>query len=125
MFDLTNYTLRLKLSAFMGSRVVELENREGVMEKGIFIPIGPNGVWHHRKSNTVHANCFVNELSFPTTSGASHYVLPKIPKTEIDKLHGLGYKVAVIGELYPTLGYKPEYAANKGKPTRLKIEDIK
>ena len=37
-----NYEMRMKLTKFIGSRIIESEDENNVIERGVFIPIDKN-----------------------------------------------------------------------------------
>ena len=84
-----NYTMRLVLTNFIGSRVVDFENEDGISEKGVFIPFEMNGL-HETERGNVAAHFFVTERMTATKDGSSHYVKLKMPKEYKDFLDKKG-----------------------------------
>lgn len=107
----TNYTMRLALTKFLGSRVVEIEDADGVMEQGIFIPLAMNGMHVTNKGN-VNAYAFVNERMTVSVDGSSHYIRLNIPPQYLKEVNKLGYELPYIGELKPH-NHIPKYQRDK------------
>lgn len=96
---MNNYVAKIKLSNFLGSKVVDLENDEtGELEKGIFIPIELNSLFLTPR-NQVIAWAFVNEKLHDTGDGFSHYLKLKTDKYHIKKLNDLGYETPYLGSM--------------------------
>ena len=91
-----NFLAKFKLSGFLNSRVMDIENDDGVMEKGIFIPIEMNELYV-TPNNQVIAWLFVNERVHDTGDGYSHYIKLKLSKKHIDYLRELGYDSPYVG----------------------------
>ena len=96
-----NYTLRFKLTSFIGSRVIEVENQDGDLEKGVFIPIDINGICQSPKTGHYFCDGFVNESFYTTEESYSHYIVQRRTAKDIEGLERLGYKPPQLGYLYP------------------------
>lgn len=105
--DFKNYVLRLKLLSFIGSKIVEIENDEGFMEKGVFIPLDINGL-HVTDRGNVSLYAFVTERLAAAKNGTSHYLRMKISREALQKLYDLGYENPYIGEMKPSFS-TPKY----------------
>lgn len=97
----TNYTLRLRLMQLLGSRVIDVENADGFMEKGVFIPLELNGL-----SVTKHGNvalyAYVTERMAATRDNSTHYLKLKLNRDSLKKINELGYSLPFIGEMTPS-----------------------
>lgn len=93
-----NYELRLILTKFIGSRVVDFENADGVLERGVFIPMDNNGLYE-KKDGAIEFSAFVTENMHSPNDHRSHYVKLKLPKDRIHKLEDWGYKAPYLGSL--------------------------
>lgn len=81
---------KFKLSNYINSRVIDIENDDGVMEKGIFIPIEINGLTLTPR-NQVISHLFVNEKLHDTGDGYSHYIKMKTNHKHVEELDRMGY----------------------------------
>lgn len=90
------YVAKLKLSNYINSRVVDLENDDGEIEKGIFIPIEINGLFLSPR-NQVISWLFLNEKLHDTGDGYSHYLRMKSDKKHVEYINSLGYNVPYLG----------------------------
>ena len=117
---MSNYLAKFKLSNYINSRVVEIENDDDVMEKGIFIPIEINGLTLTPR-NQVISHLFVNEKLHDTGDGYSHYIKMKTNRKHVEELDRMGYSVPYVGGMksseYVTQYHKNMYNYN---PTRVK-----
>jgi hypothetical protein len=117
---MSNYLAKFKLSNYINSRVVEIENDDGVMEKGIFIPIEINGLTLTPR-NQVISWMFVNEKLHETCDGYSHYIKMKTNHKHVEELDRMGYSVPYVGSMksseYVTQYHKKMYNYNS---TRVK-----
>lgn len=102
-----NYTMRLLLTNFIGARVIDFENEDGISEKGVFIPFEMNGL-HETERGNVAAHFFVTERMTATKDGSSHYVKLKMPKEYLDRLNNLGYETPFVGSMRHS-SIKPSY----------------
>ena len=85
-----NYMMNLRLSQFIGSRVVKLENQEGIEEQGVFIPFEQNGL-KLSKQGHVNVNCFVNMKTSVSFDMSTHYIIPRLNKEVQELQKELGY----------------------------------
>ena len=117
---MSNYLAKFKLSNYINSRVVEIENDDNVMEKGIFIPLEINGLTLTPR-NQVISWMFVNEKLHDTGDGYSHYIKMKTNHKHVEELDRMGYSVPYVGSMksseYVTQYHKKMYNYN---PTRVK-----
>lgn len=104
---MTNYLLRIALTNFLGSRVMEVEDQEGMMQKGVFIPFDMNGL-HETERGNVSAYFFVTERMTASVDGSSHFVKMKMKKEALDKINELGYQTPYVGDMRPST-FKPMY----------------
>lgn len=98
---MSNFIGLLKLSAFLNSRVVELENDDGVKERGIFIPEEINGLYISPR-HQVMTWFFANERVHDLGDGFTHYVKLKNTSKNIQRMKDLGYKVPLIATMRPS-----------------------
>lgn len=92
----TNYEAKLKLSNFIDSRIMELEDNDGNLEDCLVIPIEKNGLVVS-KTNNVYCTAFVNEKTYDTADGYSFYIKQKTNPAHVAKLDSLGYKTPYLG----------------------------
>ena len=102
-----NYTMRMVLTNFIGSRVIDFENEDGISEKGVFIPFDMNGL-HETEKGNVAAHFFVTERMTATRDGSSHYVKLKMPKESLDRINNLGFETPFVGSMRPS-SIKPSF----------------
>ena len=90
----TNYVLKFCLTNFFGSTIIEHEDGDGDMCKGVFIPIDKNDLRLGMK-NTVNAYCFVNKtmIAGKKYDWWSHYLKLKVSKNFANKLKSLGINI--------------------------------
>lgn len=96
----SNYNLRIKLTKFLGSRIIDVEDEDGILEKGVFIPLNMNGL-HITKKGNVNAYAYVMERVGIAIDGSSHYIRLSVPKDSLISINKLGYDLPYIGELTP------------------------
>lgn len=108
-----NYNLTFALTKFLGSRVVEMEDQEGFMERGIFIPLDMNGL-HVTKKGNVNAYAFVSERMGVSVDGSSHYIRLKVPQESLKAIKKLGYELPFIGSMTP-MNHTTKYQYDKMK----------
>jgi len=123
---MNNYVAKIKLSNFLGSKVVDLENDEtGELEKGIFIPIELNSLFLTPR-NQVIAWAFVNEKLHDTGDGFSHYLKMKTDKHHVELLDKLGYKAPYLGSMKTSTFYTQNQAKYENMNSdRVKNIDLK
>ena len=123
---MNNYVAKLKLSNFLGSKVIDYENDEtGEFEKGIFIPLDLNGLFLTPR-NQVIAWAFVNEKLHDTGDGFSHYLKLKTDKHHIKLLNELGYEAPYLGSMKTSTFFTQSQAKYEGlSDGRVKNIDLK
>ena len=96
----TNYVLKFCLTNFFGSTIIEHEDGDGDMCKGVFIPIDKNDLRLGMK-NTVNAYCFVNKtmIAGKKYDWWSHYLKLKVSKNFANKLKSLGINIPYMGNM--------------------------
>lgn len=98
---MNNYLCRFKLSNFLDSRIIDIENDEtGRLEKGIFIPLDRNDLFVTR-NNQVIARLLVLKRRF-TGDGNTHHIKPAYSKVHRDTIEGLGFSVPFLATMKPT-----------------------
>lgn len=102
-----NYTLRILLTNFLGSRVMDIENQDGIMERGVFIPLDINGL-HETDRGNVAFYAFVTERMTACIDGSSHYVKLKMNADSLKRINEMGYETPYIGNMRPS-NIKPSY----------------
>lgn len=93
-----NYEMRMKLTKFIGSRIIESEDENGVMERGVFIPIDKNCLFE-METGDVMVSAFVNEnmlTPYGNKNNISHIIKQKTNHKHAQKLKDLGYKGSLI-----------------------------
>lgn len=108
-----NYILRLTLTNFVCSRVIDIENEDGVSERGVFIPLDINGL-HVTDRGNVSSHFFVTERMRTAIDGGTHYVKMKINKDALNRMNELGYENPYVGDMRPT-SIKPSYQSEFSK----------
>ena len=73
MSNAKNYTMRFNLTGFLGSRVIESENSDGVIERGVFIPIEQNDLYTDPLSRNIMFEAFVNAKTYNSGDNKSLY----------------------------------------------------
>lgn len=88
-----NYELRLKLTAFINSRLIYHDDGRGHNVRGVFIPLDINGL-NVVDNKYVWALFFVNDHQSDTCvpEGFTHSILPMYNKSLHKKLRELGFK---------------------------------
>ena len=79
---MSHYVGKLNFNSLAGTRIMEIEH-DGIVEKGIFVPITPNGIvqWKDEMQLWFRAFGFHN----PKTR-FSHFLMKFIPRKDIKKL---------------------------------------
>ena len=94
-----NYTMKFVLTKLFGARVMEAEDEEGHMEKGVFIPLDRNDLRIDPKGN-VSVHCFVSKCFTNNKYDYwTHYIKLKSSPTFVKKMNSLGYKMPYLGNL--------------------------
>lgn len=119
-----NYNLAFKLNGFIGARIIEDENADGILEKGVFIPLDVNNLCETDKHN-VFAYGLVTELApAMARGGQSHYIAQSVPQEHIDRLQEMGYKVPYLGFMRRTGWHKmPKWGMEEYTPKNARNTD--
>lgn len=117
-----NSKLTIHLTAFKNARVVEVENDEGELEKGVFIPLNWNDL-HETRNGTVSCQLAMWERKNNYYYGQTHSIIPMWTGRFRDKMIELGCKADFIGYAQPfkTNNFKPY--ADPDKANVVNIED--
>ena len=97
----SNYTIRLKLTGFIDSSVIEVENQEGDLVRGVFIPIDINGIGRSERTGHYYFDAFVSECMYKSGDAYTHYVVQRRNAKDIEELARLGYTPPRLGYMYP------------------------
>lgn len=102
MSDIATYNiLKFKLTNFFDARIIEDEDLDGRVEKGVFIPLDKNGLVIS-KNNVVNAYAFVNKTFVASEEGWTHYLQLKARPEFVKKMNDLGYKkMPYLGNIKP------------------------
>lgn len=119
---MNNYLAKIKLSNYINSRVIEVENDDGEREKGIFIPIDINGLFLTPR-NQVISWMFVNEKLNETGDGFSHYLKMKTNSKHLDYINALGYTTPYIGVMR-SCSFSTKYHDTYSKMKSSKVKNI-
>lgn len=94
--DIKNYIIRVVLTNYYGSRVIDMENADGVIEPHVCIPMDSNNL---KKSprGSVSSYLFMNESDIPSQYGWTHYLRMKCATAFIKKMDSLGYSNPYMG----------------------------
>lgn len=94
----TNYCASIALTKFFDAEVIERENDEGNLEKGVFIPLDKNDlkVW----KGHVYSTFFINKCYHPKNPRATHYMTLYASKRFVQKMNSLGRKMPFMGTVY-------------------------
>lgn len=111
MIKHNNYTLRFNLTAFIGSKVVEVEDADGNMERGVFIPIDRNALYEDPRTKHVMCEAFVNAKTSNTFDSKTHYLKQKTSTAHVAKINEQGYKIPTLGSLWLNDRYAPSFQA--------------
>ena len=120
---MNNYLAKVKLSNYINSRVIEVENDDGEREKGIFIPIDINGLFLTPR-NQVISWLFVNERLHDTGDGFSHYMKLKSDAKHVEYINALGYTTPYIGVMRSST-FQTKYHDTYSKMQSKKVKNIK
>jgi hypothetical protein len=114
--------MRFNLTAFIGSRVIETEDSDGHLERGVFIPIDANYLYEDPKSNNVLCEAFVNANTYNSPDLKTHYIKQKTSVEHVAKINDLGYQIPKLGHLWLNTFYGPSYQKKTSLTTgRVKI----
>lgn len=120
MSKYNNYTLRFNLTGFIGSRVVEIEDADGRMERGVFIPISINALYEDEKTKHVLCEAFVNAKTHNLYDSKTHYLKQKTSVAHVAKLDELGYKIPNLGGMWLNTRYQPAFQLGATTGNRVK-----
>lgn len=109
MSKFANYTMRLNLTGFIGSRIEDVENADGIMERGVFIPIEDNALYEDPKTHHVLCEAFVTAKQTFAADGKTHYIKQKVPTGHVRRIDELGYKVPTLGNMWLNTKYRPSF----------------
>lgn len=122
MSKFNSYTMRFNLTAFIGSRVIEAEDADGHLERGVFIPIDVNCLYEDPKSNNVLCEAFVNANTYNSADSKTHYIKQKTSQEHVAKINELGYRIPKLGNMWLNTFYGPWFQKNASLDTdRVKI----
>lgn len=93
-----DFLLKIKLSNYINSRVIDIENDDGVLEKGIFIPIDLNGLFVSQR-NEVVSWVLALKRTFPAMDSFTHNLKITFNREQLNWLTNMGYKSPTIGAL--------------------------
>lgn len=91
----------LALTKFINADVIDYEDKFGVLQKGIFIPIKANGLF---KTQTGHymTTLTCRELEKPTQKGYTHNCVQYIDEQTRKELEKTKIEPQIVGYLRPT-----------------------
>lgn len=117
------FLVRIKLTNFINSRIIDQDNGDGHIEKGLFIPLEINGL-SKTSMNQVFAFGFVNPKMHDTGDGYEYYIKQMLSKDIMRKQFELGYTPPYLGNMRKT-NYKQNYKdiMFKFSEKRVKQED--
>ena len=116
-----NYTLRFNLTGFIDSRVIEVENADGNIERGVFIPIERNALYEDDRTKHVLCEAFVNAKASSPYDAKTHYLKQKTSIAHVAKLNDQGYKIPTLGSMWLNTKYGPSFQTKDTSPGRVKI----
>lgn len=120
MSNAKNYTMRFNLTGFLGSRIIDSENSDGIVERGVFIPIDDNDLYVDPITHHVLCEAFVNAKTYNSGDNKSHYIKQKPSKEHAEKLKSLGYKLPYLGSMWYNNWYAPSFQSEKANFGRVK-----
>lgn len=115
-----NYTLRFNLTGFIGSRVIDAEDADGHMERGVFIPIDRNALYEDEKTKHVLCEAFVNAKTSFFDDSKTHYLKQKTSVAHVAKLNEQGYKIPNLGSMWLNTRYQPPFQLGAATGNRVK-----
>lgn len=121
MSKFNNYTMRFNFTAFIGSRVIEAEDADGNLERGVFIPIERNALYEDAKTSHVMCEAFVNAKTFNSMDNKTHYIKQKSSIEHRDKINEQGYKIPTLGSLWLNDRYGPSFQSSVANSSRVKF----
>ena len=94
-----NYVLRFVLTKLFGARVIECDDEEGNLEKGVFIPLVKNDL-RVDKGGNVSVYGFVSKCFTSSRSDYwTHYIKLKASSRFVEKINSMGYKMPYLGNM--------------------------
>ncbi len=91
------YRGTIKLTKLIDARIINEEDDNGILERGIFIPIDKNGLY------VKNEDVFLTMFFFPTIKysmrGVCHFIAQYVSASHYDKLKSLGYRTPLLGYL--------------------------
>lgn len=94
----SDYLMQFNLTDFFGAEVIEHENEDGIMERGVFIPLKRNELTE-QKNGKVSAWAFVNRMLTNPEYKWSHYIMMKASREFVAEKRSLGYKMPCLGSM--------------------------
>lgn len=119
---MASYEGIFKLSNFIGSRAIELEDDNGIMEMCLVIPIERNGLVVTSNKN-VYCKFFINENRFDKTDKSTHYFRQKSNDSHRAKLSSLGYEMPYLGSMKPSK-FNSKFSYNPLRNKKVKNIDL-
>ena len=120
-----NFLAKIKLSSYINSRVIEVENDDGIKEKGIFIPIEINELFLTPRNNVI-SWVYMTQKLYEPIDGLTHYAKMKVSRNHLDKLGVMGYKPPYLGGMKPIkifTSYQENKKWESRTPKKVSIED--
>lgn len=115
-----NYHVYLRLSHFIDARVTEMENEDGKMEEGIFIPFRKNRITKGKKA--ISAKLIAVEIK-KNLYASSHILFPFWGKgEELDKRREKFGYAPVVGYLRPVFNYRNKICDFRNLASEYQIE---
>lgn len=99
--NMANYEGIFKLSNFIGTRMIELDDDNDVLELCLVIPIERNGLIV-TKNNNVYCKMFINETQYDKGDSSTHYFRQKSNDNHRKKTSALGYDMPYLGTMKPS-----------------------
>lgn len=116
-----NYTMRFNFTGFIGSRVIEAEDQDGNLERGVFIPIERNALYEDPKTKHVMCEAFVNSREITAYDAKTHYIKQKTSVAHVAKINEQGYKIPTLGSLWLNVRYAPSFQSANRDVGRVKF----
>ena len=102
-----NKNIKIDLTAFAGSGIVNLTSREGKVKKCLVIPIEENHLYEGEKG--IYADFIAWEMREKKENGATHLIKQSLPKEVRDGLTDLEKKaLPIFGDLRDAMTEKRE-----------------
>lgn len=115
-----NYTLRFNFTAFIGSRVIETEDADGNIERGVFIPIDRNALYEDKRTKHVMCEAFVNAKTGSAYDSKTHYLKQKTSIEHVSSINEQGYKIPTLGSMWLNTRYQPAFQLGDTTGNRVK-----